>query len=41
MIGDTRFFDWLPSIAADDLIFYNEFLKLIDFVGETLDTEVA
>ena len=41
IIGDTRFFDWLPSIAADDLIFCNEFLKVIDLFGEILDTEVA
>ena len=41
IIGDTRFYDWLSSIAADDLIFYTEFLKVIDFDGEILDTEVA
>ena len=41
IIGDTIFFDWLSNIAADDLIFYNEFLMVIDLVGEILDTEVA
>ena len=41
IIGDTRLFDWLSSIAADDLIFYKEFLIVIDLVGEILDTEVA